>query len=215
MPGLRERKKRKTLTAIHDAAMRLFAERGYGAVTVADIAEAAEVSRATVFAYYPAKEDIVWGEGRLAVEQLEARLAAAGDQAPVVEAMREWVRTLTGWVEPEVVLQRRLSEEVPAVSAARSRLLRDVETVIAAALEREMGPGAPLAPRLAAGCLTAGLAAVEQEAARRMASGGRAPAPEEVDALFDQAVAFVDGGLARLAPRRPRRRVPRKAAAQT
>ena len=62
MAGLRERKRRRTFKAIHDAALRLFEERGYGAVTVADIAEAAEVSRATVFAYYPAKEDIVAGD---------------------------------------------------------------------------------------------------------------------------------------------------------
>ena len=47
MAGLRERKRRRTFKAIHDAALRLFEERGYGAVTVADIAEAAEVSRAT------------------------------------------------------------------------------------------------------------------------------------------------------------------------
>ena len=196
MAGLRERKRRRTFKAIHDAALRLFEERGYGAVTVADIAEAAEVSRATVFAYYPAKEDIVAGDARFAIEGLEAQLARP--DVPVVESIREWLRTLVGWMEPDIVLQRRLAEEVPAVAAARSRLRRDIEAVIAAALVREMGSADPLVPRLVAGSLASALSVVEQEAAARMEHGDRALDEHEVDALFDTAVAFAEGGLERV-----------------
>lgn len=196
MAGLRERKRRRTFKAIHDAALRLFEERGYGAVTVADIAEAAEVSRATVFAYYPAKEDIVAGDARFAIEGLEAQLARP--DVPVVESIREWLRTLVGWMEPDIVLQRRLAEEVPAVAAARSRLRRDIEAVIAAALVREMGSADPLVPRLVAGSLASALSVVEQEAAARMEHGDRALEEHEVDALFDTAVAFAEGGLERV-----------------
>jgi AcrR family transcriptional regulator len=192
MSGLRERKKRKTLTAIHKAGMRLFAERGYAAVTVAEIAEAAEVSRATVFAYYPAKEDIVFGEARLARDALAEALAGAEDRAAVIGAVREWVRTLTGWVEPELMLQLRLAEEIPAVDAARSRTLREIEAVIAEALARVMGPDAALASRLVAGSLTSALSVAAEEGARRSLS------ESEVDALLDAAVEFVDGGLDRL-----------------
>ena len=196
MAGLRERKRRKTFKAIHDAALRLFEERGYGAVTVADIADAAEVSRATVFAYYPAKEDIVMGDTRFAIEGLEAELAKP--DVPVVDAVREWVRTLVGWMEADIVLQRRLAEEVPAVAAARSRVRRDIEAVIADALARQMSPGGPLVPRLVAGSLASALMVVEDEVATRMASGDGALDGEDVDALFDTAVAFVDGGLERI-----------------
>ena len=124
MPGLRERKRRKTFAAIHEAALRLFAERGYSAVTIADIAEAADVSRATVFAYYPAKEDIVLGDTPLVLELLRSTLAEAAGRKPVVEVVRDWLSTLTGWMEPDVLLQRRLAHEVPAVDAARSRMIR-------------------------------------------------------------------------------------------
>lgn len=196
MAGLRERKRRRTFKAIHDAALRLFEERGYAAVTVADIAEAAEVSRATVFAYYPAKEDIVVGDARYAIEGLEAVLA--NPDVPVVDAVRAWLRSLVGWMEPDLLLQRRLAEEVPAVGAARARLRRDIEAVIGEALEREMGSGDALVPQLVAGALGSALMVVEAEAARRMAGGEEALAAEDVDALFDTAIAFVDGGLARI-----------------
>ncbi|MFI0814353.1 TetR/AcrR family transcriptional regulator [Streptomyces sp. NPDC021098] len=56
--GLRERKKRQTRQYISDVATGLFMERGFDAVTIAEIAEAAEVSVNTVYNYFPTKEDL-------------------------------------------------------------------------------------------------------------------------------------------------------------
>jgi AcrR family transcriptional regulator len=80
-PGLRERKKQRTRQAITDVAWRLFVERGFDAVSVAEIARRAEVSEATVFNYFPAKEDLVFGRLATFEEQMLAaiRERPAGD----------------------------------------------------------------------------------------------------------------------------------------
>lgn len=60
--GRRERKKQQTRQAISDVATTLFLERGFDAVTVAEVAAAADVAVQTVFNHFPAKEDLFFDE---------------------------------------------------------------------------------------------------------------------------------------------------------
>jgi AcrR family transcriptional regulator len=200
MNGLRERKKHMTRTAIHDGAMRLFAERGFAGTTIDQIAEEANVSRATVFSYYPTKEDIVYGEAPQAIEALAVSLAdtPAGE---IVPAVREWLRQLTGWLEPDLLLQRRLAREVPVVGARRLQIFRSVEQVVAEALERELGPDQHFAARLAAASLIAALGVAEDAAAARIEQDGRAFDPAELDVFLDDAIAFAEAGMVGLRAR--------------
>jgi AcrR family transcriptional regulator len=197
MAGLRERKKAATRLAIHEAGMRLFDEHGFGGTTVDDIADAAGVSRATVFTYFPTKEEIVFGDTASAIEGLAARLQA-GDE-PAIPTVRAWLTELTGWLEPELLLQRRLRQEAPTVAAHFQQVISALTDVIAAALETELGAEEHLVARLTAGSLTAGLQAVEASAAAQMSHRGHALAPVEIDQILDATVAYVQAGMAAVA----------------
>jgi AcrR family transcriptional regulator len=200
MSGLRERKKLATRLAIRDAGMALFAERGFAGTTMDQIAEAADVSRATVFTYFAGKEDIVFGDATSAVDALAEELrenAAAGTIATV----RDWLGRHPGWIEPELVLQLKLAREVPVVGARRLQLYGAVERVIADALAAELGPGEELAAQLAAASLVAAVRIAEETAAARMEQKERALTEAEAAALLDAAVAFAEAGISALVAR--------------
>jgi AcrR family transcriptional regulator len=81
--GLRERKKLRTRQLISETAVRMFAERGFDAVPVAAVARAAEVSEATVFNYFPTKEDLIY-QG---MEAFEDELLGAVRDRPAGESI--------------------------------------------------------------------------------------------------------------------------------
>ena len=76
--SLRARKKQQSRQTIMDTALRLFAEHGFDRVTVAEIARQSDVSEATVFNYFPAKEDLIYAR----MEAFEGRLVAAVQHRP-------------------------------------------------------------------------------------------------------------------------------------
>jgi AcrR family transcriptional regulator len=200
MAGLRERKKQATRIAIRDAAMGLFAERGFNGTTMDQIAEAADVSRATVFTYFATKEDIVQGDATSAIDALAAALRENGTDGTIA-TVRAWLGQLAGWIEPELVLQLRLAREVPVVGARRLQLHGDIERVIAEALAAELGPREELAAQLAAASLVAGVRVAEETAAARMEQKKRALTERETAKLLDDAVAFAEAGISALAAR--------------
>jgi AcrR family transcriptional regulator len=92
--GLRERKKRTTRGWIADVASGLFFEHGFENVTIADVAEAADVSKKTVTNYFPRKEDMFLDrqEGRLV--ELETRIRSRADGESVLAVMRSYQHEL-------------------------------------------------------------------------------------------------------------------------
>jgi AcrR family transcriptional regulator len=147
--GLRERKKLKTRRAMRDAAVRLAFERGYEAVTVDDIAEAAEVSTRTFFNYFASKDEAIAGidpdeideiaralEARPAVETPVAALRAVLVERAVTLAERreQWrakmalVRANPGLLEAFHVGWSRYEAALVGVVARRSGLDPDTDT---------------------------------------------------------------------------------------
>jgi mycofactocin system transcriptional regulator len=75
---------------IEAVALDLFAERGFEATTVDDIAAAVGVGRRTLFRYFESKNDIAWGDFDWVMERLRVALAE-GDELPLMEALRHGV----------------------------------------------------------------------------------------------------------------------------
>ncbi|WP_051266531.1 TetR/AcrR family transcriptional regulator [Nakamurella lactea] len=91
--GLRERKKDQTRRRIATTAIGLFLERGFEAVSVADVAAAADVSKMTVFNYFPAKEDLFFGAGATIYPDLADAVRDREPETNPIEAIREFVRS--------------------------------------------------------------------------------------------------------------------------
>ncbi|MGW1038767.1 TetR family transcriptional regulator [Streptomyces sp. NPDC002547] len=115
--GLRERKKRQTALRIYRTAIALFAEKGFDAVSVQEIADDAEVSKMTVFNYFGSKEDLVF---KPMVEHFSDAARAVRDRAcgeSAVDAVRRQFLEMVEGRDPSVGLHgepfaRRIREVI-------------------------------------------------------------------------------------------------------
>jgi AcrR family transcriptional regulator len=160
-PGLRERKKEQTRRLIAESARRLFAERGFENVTIAEIAAAADVAVQTVFNYFPTKEDLVYW--RLASFEGEL-LAAVRDRLPgqsALEAFQAFLLAQQGLLgrsdseaHEELVSFTKMITESPALRAREGQILAGYTDALAELLaeETQSKPG-DLQPRVAAGAM--------------------------------------------------------------
>ncbi|MEU3504692.1 TetR/AcrR family transcriptional regulator [Streptomyces hundungensis] len=158
--GLRERKKRETRQRISDLATGLFLERGFEAVTIAEIAEVADVSVNTVYNYFPAKEDLFLDRSRGIVDRLSrwVRGRDAGESA--AEAVLRELRAEVESVSPRVGLMEGYSRfmavihESPALKARLWAVGQEVLENLDATLREEVGaPPEEALPSLVAGQL--------------------------------------------------------------
>ena len=106
---LRERRRLRTRHAISLAAVELFAREGYDATSVAQVAEAAEVSPRTVFRHFPDKEELLFGEDRVLLGAALAAIREAPDGRPI-----DLVRAGVGGVLAELAA---LEQQIPARAA--------------------------------------------------------------------------------------------------
>jgi AcrR family transcriptional regulator len=143
-PGLRERKKQQARELIADSARRLFADRGFDSVTVAQVARAANVSEVTVFNYFPTKEDLFYGGMQFFEEKL---LEAVRERAPgesVLEAFRrpvlEGLKGLAadGRANVIAVVGNQISAS-PALEAHEREIVAGYTRLLAEQLAEEVG----------------------------------------------------------------------------
>jgi AcrR family transcriptional regulator len=130
IPGLRERKKAQTRQQIADVARRLFLDRGFDAVTVAEVAREADVAQKTVFNYFPSKEDLFYGRLEAFEEELLAAIRERKSGESVIAAFRTFVTKQRG------VLQLEDEEQATERLRAINRVIS--ESAALRAREREV-----------------------------------------------------------------------------
>ncbi|MEU9347421.1 TetR family transcriptional regulator [Streptomyces sp. NPDC048278] len=201
--GLRERKKRRMYEDVSDVAVRLFLAKGFDAVSVAEVAAAAGISKPTLFRYFPAKEDLVLHRiadheteaARLVADASDASDAsgASGAESPVGVLRARFLSGLahndpvTGLNDhPQVLAFHTLLNSTPTLVARQYAYLQRSEAALAEAL------GGTLEARLAAGQIIAVQRILAQDNWRRIAAG------ERVEDVREDAVRAAEEAFGRL-----------------
>ena len=142
-PGRRERKKAQTRAALADAAIRLFAERGYDEVTVTEVADAADVSVTTLFKHFPGgKESLVFDQDDSQQEALVAAVRDRGAEQSILDALRIHLKSLHDYspVERELLQQfRGMIRRSPTLSEYADRMWLRYEQALAEAIAIDVG----------------------------------------------------------------------------
>ena len=203
--GLREWKKRETRKAIAEAALALFAQRGFESVTVAEVASAAHVSEKTVFNYFPTKEELVLSpddDERFMREFVEMiRGCAPGDSIIAVIRGRlidEFTRGLASGYLDKVEMAAQLIDASPALQARLQAMSTRYSAAIAAALADATG-AAPMdiEPLVAAHAIIAISLALFETVRRRIRAGERGDALRaHVRDDAERAWTLIESGLA-------------------
>jgi AcrR family transcriptional regulator len=148
--GLRERKKARTRRVIADAAARLFAERGYEQVAVADVAREAEVSEQTVYNYFQTKEQLVTDLHQHFQEELDRRIRGREPGTSPAAAIRELVLDAVEGISriPSEQWRGELGY-LAAISPTVHRLALEMSARQAATIANAISDTTPLTPEIA------------------------------------------------------------------
>jgi AcrR family transcriptional regulator len=192
--GLRERKKRQTRQYISDVATGLFLERGFEAVTVAEVADAANVSVNTVYNYFPAKEDLFLDRTKGVVDRLSRWVRGRRDGESAARAVLRELREEVESVSPRLGLMdgyaafMRVIQDSPALRsrmwAIGQEVLLDLERTLR---EETGGTDDDVTPALMAGQINWLHGTVVATIGQRMLAGGRpSQVSREVLLLLDE-----------------------------
>jgi AcrR family transcriptional regulator len=202
--GLRERKKLRTRQAIADTARRLFAERGFENVTVAEIAREAEVAPATVFNYFPAKEDLFYSRLEAFEEELLTAIREREPGQSVLSAFamfllgRRGVLAMNGRDREATAQIRtitRVITESPALLARERQVFDEYARALAALIAEETGAGDVVCHAVANALLGLHRALIDHVRDQALAGTTAARIREDVRTEAERAIAQLERGL--------------------
>ncbi len=201
--SLRERKKQHTRETIARVALDLFHEHGFQQTTIAQIAEAANVSPRTVSTYFPAKEDLVFPDRETTFQGLGARMRDRPPGETAADAIRSWIASeLPTWkLQSDVARkQREVILADAGLQAHQQAMMLEGEQLVAEAIAHDLDASPDeLEPRMAAAATFAIFNVLGEAKQPRDAAPCAAPF-DEIDlagamALVERALRFVDAGI--------------------
>jgi AcrR family transcriptional regulator len=203
--GLRERKKQQTRELIAQTARRLFGERGFDAVTVAEVAWAADVSRKTVFNYFPTKEDLFYSGLELFEERLLDAVRGRPPGESIVAAFTRFITDSSGLLtsdDPDADARlraiARLITESPALLAREQQIYaRYTDALAALVAEETQADPSDIAPWVAANAMLGLHRALVTYVRQQWLAGqrDRARLARELRAQARHAAALLERGL--------------------
>jgi AcrR family transcriptional regulator len=210
--GLRERKKQRTRQLISETARRLFSERGFEQVSVAEIAREADVSEQTVFNYFPSKEDLVYS----GLETFEDQLLGAIRERPpgqtVIAAFGEFILEPRGLLAAnddtaarQLIAVTRMIAASPALRAREQQILARYTDTLAQLIADETGARAgDLRPHVVANALIGVHRALITYVREQLEAGttDRRRLARQVRQRGQNALALLTDGLGNYAPKR-------------
>ncbi|MER6030319.1 helix-turn-helix domain-containing protein [Streptomyces sp. NPDC001851] len=194
--GRRERKKAATRQALADAALKLFLEHGFDAVSIRDVAEAADVSTTTLFKHFPSKEALLFDMDEDVEEALVAAVRDRAPGTPLLEALREHMlrtRLLKPEYDEQLAAFQRLVTSTPALVEYHRRMWMRHERALAEAVAADTG-----APADDPACAALAHLALESRALATAASDRVAAVNAAFD-LLERGWAAVSGAQGRVA----------------
>jgi AcrR family transcriptional regulator len=179
--GLRERKKKQTRQVIAETALRLFGERGFESVTVAQVARAADVSDATVFNYFPTKESLFFGQMQAFEEALVQAVRERPGGESVLVAFRRFIdqgseRLALESAADAISMAARIIGASPSLRAREREIAADYTDALGLLIAEESGslPG-DIEPWVVANALMGAHRAVVSHVRSEVLSGRRGP----------------------------------------
>ena len=190
-PGLRERKKQQTRENIERVALELFAERGYEGTTLAEIAEAANISPRTIFSYFQSKEDILFCEEPSYLEMVREVLRERQAGATTVDALREFISSMPP-PDEQTMLRKKVLAASPELQMKLRAHIFQLEGVFEESIAKDLGAGPDdVRPALIAASMTAAFAKVRD----RLEAASEEPDHEAVLQILEQIFEFLQAGL--------------------
>jgi AcrR family transcriptional regulator len=184
--GLRERKREQTVERLQRVALALMSDRGFDAVSIDDICDAADISKTTYYRYFESKEDVLLGRAEENLELMRSAFAECPPDEPLIPAARYAYHRYAATIEADRearLLVNRIAQSTPSLIARHLSHHKRWEDLLRTEAQRRAPEGTdPMLTWVQAATVAAAMRAAAEY---WLEHGAERPITELVDAALD------------------------------